>query len=848
MSMLFFAAFAVSSQTLYTTKRDSVPAQSDFFTLKTNQYRGLIQWQQSLDGQSWTNLTGATNSELVIPASTEAFYRAKLTDGNCFETYTDSAVVLKHKIQNTTLDPNAIAGAILLRKEGSTYVYKNIGNIQIPKGTLLVTNDSASNVQVVSSAIQKHDTLNVNTIQGSMTDIFLNKSFKLTTAANNNVQNAKGMTRMQQSGSLIDDNGFIHPVSIINNKATSQKIKNTDINGSVPLVSFDSDISGEKLYDGSVVSVECSEGYFKFNSELKCEFDFEQPHFDLGNLKFNAGSLRRMSFYTDPDVTGVDAKLVLKAIAGGKEDFEKEIKIKEKIFDKSFKFAVGNVPVWMDVTMDLMAKVSGSISSELSVSAGATASARASFGLTYENGKWSTINTLTKSFSLIAPEVTGRASEELRVEVYPHIDVKFYKVFGPWLQIKPYVSQEMNVSITGNSDFQLYGGTDVALGINAIAFDKEVAGYETEFNLKNELLYQTPCKLKLLSGDNQLGEAGVALADTIVLQVLDSNDKPVVNYPVNLQTLTGNTFNSVINTDSNGKVNVKWTLDETEGEQRLEAYLENGKDEKIATADTIVKANSKSKIPTVTTTAVSDINETSATCGGTVTKNGGATVTARGVCWNTIGTPTIADNKTTDGSGDGAFSSKISGLTIGTTYFVRAYATNKNGTAYGEVFTFTTEPLSTEIEIEAPAIEFSVGGPSSAVNSQKVSTLEYVWLDKTVDIKSKLQEELAKNNLTLDKVKDLFVKNSAIELMSAVTGTLYLGNVRLYLDGVRVAQGLGVVSAISKNIVLYFNSPYSIFYSLGKGSVRMMISSDMPKPTIKLDMKLKNTYLSRISL
>ena len=158
------------------------------------------------------------------------------------------------------------------------------------------------------------------------------------------------------------------------------------------------------------------------------------------------------------------------------------------------------------------------------------------------------------------------------------------------------------------------------------------------------------------------------------------------------------------------------------------------------------------------------------------------------------------------------------------------------------------EGLLKEIEIEAPAIEFSVGGSSSAVTSQKVSAVEYVWLDKEVDIKSKLQEELAKNNLTLDKVKTLFVKNSDIQLMSAITGTQNLGNVKLYIDDVKVAQGLGVVSPISTQIVLNYDSPYSIFYSLGKGSVRIKISSDMPRPTIKLDMKLKSTYLSKISL
>lgn len=97
--------------------------------------------------------------------------------------------------------------------------------------------------------------------------------------------------------------------------------------------------------------------------------------------------------------------------------------------------------------------------------------------------------------------------------------------------------------------------------------------------------------------------------------------------------------------------------------------------------------------PTVTTTAVSNIMSDSAESGGNVTADGGAAVTARGVCWNTTGTPTTADDKTSDGTGTGAFASAITGLAPGTTYYVRAYATNSGGTGYGGEETFTTDAV-----------------------------------------------------------------------------------------------------------------------------------------------------------
>jgi len=90
---------------------------------------------------------------------------------------------------------------------------------------------------------------------------------------------------------------------------------------------------------------------------------------------------------------------------------------------------------------------------------------------------------------------------------------------------------------------------------------------------------------------------------------------------------------------------------------------------------------------------VSAITQTSATTGGNVTGDGGAEITARGVCWNTTANPEITHNKTINGKGTGAFTSTLSQLTAGTKYYFRAYATNEAGTAYGKELSFTTEQI-----------------------------------------------------------------------------------------------------------------------------------------------------------
>jgi uncharacterized protein (TIGR02145 family) len=98
-------------------------------------------------------------------------------------------------------------------------------------------------------------------------------------------------------------------------------------------------------------------------------------------------------------------------------------------------------------------------------------------------------------------------------------------------------------------------------------------------------------------------------------------------------------------------------------------------------------------IPTVTTSAIINVTITSATSGGVVTKDGGAAVSARGICWGTSENPSISDSYTSDANGVGSFISELTDLTPNTEYHIRAYATNKAGTAYGTDISFTTTPL-----------------------------------------------------------------------------------------------------------------------------------------------------------
>ena len=108
-------------------------------------------------------------------------------------------------------------------------------------------------------------------------------------------------------------------------------------------------------------------------------------------------------------------------------------------------------------------------------------------------------------------------------------------------------------------------------------------------------------------------------------------------------------------------------------------------------------ASNGGSLPTITTSPIVYLDSLSAFSGGNITADGGLAVTARGVCWAIGSTPTINNSHTIDGAGGGSFNSRVFNLLPNTSYFVRAYATNAAGTAYGITYSFTTKGLPTVI-------------------------------------------------------------------------------------------------------------------------------------------------------
>jgi uncharacterized protein (TIGR02145 family) len=137
-------------------------------------------------------------------------------------------------------------------------------------------------------------------------------------------------------------------------------------------------------------------------------------------------------------------------------------------------------------------------------------------------------------------------------------------------------------------------------------------------------------------------------------------------------------------------------------------------------------------VPTLSTTGATSITQTSVVSGGNITDNGGGAVTARGVCWSTTANPVLSSSKTIDGSGNGAFTSNVAGLLPGTTYHIRAYATNSAGTAYGNDISINTNPavvatLSTTAITTITLTTAVSGGTISSDGASAISARGVCW-------------------------------------------------------------------------------------------------------------------------
>jgi len=170
----------------------------------------------------------------------------------------------------------------------------------------------------------------------------------------------------------------------------------------------------------------------------------------------------------------------------------------------------------------------------------------------------------------------------------------------------------------------------------------------------------------------------------------------------------------------------------TEGSKNITLEVKDSQGN-IGTSSKAIVINNTLFSPMVSTAIASNITASTFTIGGSVIANGASTISAYGVCWATTQNPTITSNKTTDGTGLGSFTSSITGLTAGTTYYIRAYATNSTTTSYGSQVTVKTvssvvfPTVTTTAATNITATAATTGGNVSATGGAEVTERGVCW-------------------------------------------------------------------------------------------------------------------------
>ena len=247
----------------------------------------------------------------------------------------------------------------------------------------------------------------------------------------------------------------------------------------------------------------------------------------------------------------------------------------------------------------------------------------------------------------------------------------------PTLSITPNTNQNIAVRIV-NANGQDFNGNEVSITVNRTI----VSGHN-------------PMVLKIMT-DNYASETSFRIynsSNAVMMQNSSFTNSTEHTFDLNF-TSSGCYRLEVSDTYGDGIINGYIQLYDADN-----SLIFNASGNSFTTKFIAELSIDATSAPEVFTSPVINFTATTATCGGEVTNDGGREITARGICWSITQNPTITGSHTSDGTGTGSFTSNLSNLTPNTTYYVRAYATNSAGTAYGEEVSFTTECNSVIITI-----------------------------------------------------------------------------------------------------------------------------------------------------
>jgi|GEM_PF-5900084 len=498
-------------------------------------------------------------------------------------------------------------------------------------------------IRRVSSISQQQNKITIESKQGTMEDVFKNANFNFTT----------GMEGLKEARIMSD---------------------------------YSFDISGVNLYKNGPVTIKLNKGLITVGGEWNFNFDFKDSRLQTFLLENKNASFKGQFDFTvtaDNTFDIVDTTVTLKRIA--------------KYYTQFVLVGLVPVPVVIYMELELRGNLSASVRSRVDETFSINTNTSMDVGLSYANSQWQNIFTKNSSSSLSINSFNDSIQAKINLGIVPYISFRLYRVAGPYASFGLRELVKGDVSLpAGNWDFYAGAWLQTVVGAKAGIFSKAWVDYNKEWNT-DTFYYQTPYKIEKVLGDNQTGTANEFLSEPLKVRVLDNNGHSQSKVPVYFSVTAGggSVETPTILTDKDGIAQTRLKIGDQNVVQTVEAKIKLGDDNLIIIGPVEFAASANSpKIPTLTTTPVTSVDTSSAVSGGNLTSDGGTTITEKGVCWSTSQNPIITDNKTSDGSGKGNFTSNITGLASKTTYYVRAYATNSVAIAYGNEVSFTSTSLT----------------------------------------------------------------------------------------------------------------------------------------------------------
>jgi hypothetical protein len=544
----------------------------------------------------------------------------------------------------------------------------------------------------------------------SMEDVFIDAEFKLSTELVKPASSFKSANIFsnQNTEALTDDDGFIHPVKIIIHKKNGEKIIKSalldgkDINDDIPEGDF---IFGENLrtkvnFDGEIysnnnVSFSIDTGYVEFAPVFKFEFKFQPPEIDISKLKIEKGELHKLVFYSDK--TKFDFKTVFKLEAEGEyktKEHDPKILLPD-ILKVSFVFAIGPVPVYMDINCDLRSDFDVNIAGKIEASVGFQSTHYITLGAEYyKSTGWKKINKYTPINTVIPLRYNGPVQFDSRFEIYPRFEVIFYKVIGPYLEVVPFLSSEFNV-FTQNGVTPWNANVDIGLDLRA-GVDIKFLNIEPHFTFEPASwnLYAAPHKISMASGSGQTQIVNKKMAYPFTVKVEDDKGNPLRFVPVYFSSTNGGKFDDkIVETKEDGIASAKFTSGSKTGEGEVQAIIMNGKREQIDETVVFKYSVMEGKPPQFLMPETISVSQTFATIKCRMTDSGDANVAEQGLIY---GENPNFESDTTELKSDNpvsteAYEIKITGLTRGARYYVRAYAKDEDEKKFpGPILPFET--------------------------------------------------------------------------------------------------------------------------------------------------------------